>query len=337
MRIALILAVILCIGSARAEEITTTSATGGSSGGTVTSVSVVNANGVSATVANPTTTPALTFTLGAITPTTVAIGGATIGSNALAVTGTSLFTGNVTVSGIIGGGGASGRFGSTGGNNGISLNDTNNGAQAGASAVYSWGGTTQISSMDTNFNRATAGVVNLGTTSANALGSLNLLSLTATGTITASGSGQINVAAMTQTSAAQSGTVCYNSGTGAITYDATLGCLTSTMEVKDDWRNITPQEALARVLKMQAGSFTYKKGRGLPDGEQIGLSAQQIETVDARLVGYRPNGELAGVRYQQASALYPMAIQALSSEIDHLKAHEEGQCNEWGKDHEGGR
>lgn len=39
--------------------------------GTVTSVSVVTANGVSGTVATATTTPAITLTLGAITPTTV--------------------------------------------------------------------------------------------------------------------------------------------------------------------------------------------------------------------------------------------------------------------------
>jgi hypothetical protein len=44
------------------------------SGGTVTSASVVTANGVSATVANSTTTPAFTFTLGAITPSSVATG-----------------------------------------------------------------------------------------------------------------------------------------------------------------------------------------------------------------------------------------------------------------------
>ena len=39
--------------------------------GTVTTVSVVTANGVSGSVANPTTTPAITLTLAAITPTTV--------------------------------------------------------------------------------------------------------------------------------------------------------------------------------------------------------------------------------------------------------------------------
>lgn len=47
-----------------------TVASGGGSG-TVTSISVVTANGVSASCATCTTTPALTFVLGAITPTTV--------------------------------------------------------------------------------------------------------------------------------------------------------------------------------------------------------------------------------------------------------------------------
>lgn len=54
-------------------------APGGS--GTVTTVSVVSANGVSGSVANATTTPAITLSLGAITPTSVAATGAVSGSN----------------------------------------------------------------------------------------------------------------------------------------------------------------------------------------------------------------------------------------------------------------
>lgn len=50
-------------------------------GGSVTSVSVTTANGVSGTVANPTTTPAISLALGAITPTSVAATGAMSGSN----------------------------------------------------------------------------------------------------------------------------------------------------------------------------------------------------------------------------------------------------------------
>ena len=49
--------------------------------GTVTSVSVATANGVSGTVANPSTTPAITLSLGAITPSSVAATGTVTGSN----------------------------------------------------------------------------------------------------------------------------------------------------------------------------------------------------------------------------------------------------------------
>jgi hypothetical protein len=53
----------------------------GSGSGTVTSVSVTTANGVSGTVATATTTPAISLTLGAITPSSVAATGTLSGSN----------------------------------------------------------------------------------------------------------------------------------------------------------------------------------------------------------------------------------------------------------------
>jgi hypothetical protein len=60
----------------------TLTATGGGGGsGTVTSVSVTTANGVSGTVATATTTPAISLTLGAITPTSIVASGAISGSN----------------------------------------------------------------------------------------------------------------------------------------------------------------------------------------------------------------------------------------------------------------
>jgi hypothetical protein len=49
--------------------------------GTVTSVSVVTTNGISGTVATDTTTPAISLTLGAITPSSVAATGTVTGSN----------------------------------------------------------------------------------------------------------------------------------------------------------------------------------------------------------------------------------------------------------------
>jgi hypothetical protein len=79
------------------------------SGGTVTTVSVTTANGVSGSVANATTTPAITLTLGAITPSSVAASGAVSGSNitsggnvtgnAATVTTNANLTGPITSSG----------------------------------------------------------------------------------------------------------------------------------------------------------------------------------------------------------------------------------------------
>lgn len=67
---------------------------GGGGSGTVTTVSVVTANGISGTVATATTTPAITLTLGVITPTSVN-GVVFSGSSTptLAVTGTSSISG----------------------------------------------------------------------------------------------------------------------------------------------------------------------------------------------------------------------------------------------------
>jgi hypothetical protein len=64
--------------------------------GTVTSVSVTTANGVSGSVATGTTTPALTLTLGAITPSSVAATGTVTGSN---LSGTN--TGDQSLSGLL--------------------------------------------------------------------------------------------------------------------------------------------------------------------------------------------------------------------------------------------
>ena len=65
---------------------------GGAGTGSVTTVSVVSANGISGTVANPTSTPAITLALGAITPTSVTATGQVRG-------GTGVFDTSATITG----------------------------------------------------------------------------------------------------------------------------------------------------------------------------------------------------------------------------------------------
>jgi len=92
--------------------------------GTVTTASVVAANGVSGTVSNPTTTPAITIVLGAIVPTSVASTGTVTGTNLSGThTGTSSGTNTgdqtITLTGDVGGSGT-GSFVATIGANAVS-------------------------------------------------------------------------------------------------------------------------------------------------------------------------------------------------------------------------
>jgi len=133
------------------------------------------------------------------------------------------------------------------------------------------------------------------------------------------GSIQLNVAAMTQTAAAQSGTVCYNSGTGAVTYDGSLGCLTSLEETKEIHGPILG--ALDTVAALRTFWFSpINRPKGSDLNEQPGFGAHQVESVDRRLVGYGENGELRGVRYMEMTAVLTAAIQELKIEVDILKA-----------------
>ena len=75
-RVGLVLIVVLGLAALSSSQV----ANIGTSG-TVTTFSVTTANGVSASVLNPTTTPAATFTLGAITPTSVSMGSILLLSN----------------------------------------------------------------------------------------------------------------------------------------------------------------------------------------------------------------------------------------------------------------
>ena len=77
--------------------------------GTVTTASVTTANGVSGTVANPTTTPAITIVLGAIVPTSVAATGTVTGTNLTgSSTGTNTGDQAIVLSGDVSGSGSTG-------------------------------------------------------------------------------------------------------------------------------------------------------------------------------------------------------------------------------------
>lgn len=94
--------------------------------GTVTSVSVATANGVSGSVATATTTPAITLTLGAITPASVAAVGLVSGSN---LSGTNTGDQTITLTGDVTGSGA-GSFAATIANDAVTFAKMQNASAA---------------------------------------------------------------------------------------------------------------------------------------------------------------------------------------------------------------
>lgn len=228
--IARALAVLLFATCAKAQQISGGGGSGGGSG-TVTTLSVVTANGFAGSVANPTTTPAITLStsvtgnvcgngtalsacsttgtgatvlantptlitpvLGVANGTSLALGGATIGTNALAVTGTANISGNTSVAsagGVLNIGASTGpqlwnvgsavwgfqRQDGAGGTQSLEWEANNSNAGVRGAFFFNAAG---LGTKDTNISRNAAGIIQFGTTAANAAGAW----LAAKGTLT---------------------------------------------------------------------------------------------------------------------------------------------------------
>ena len=112
--------------------------------------------------------------------------------------------------------------------------------------------------------------------------------------------------------------VCFNTGTGLLTYDGTIGtCNTSDERLK----NIGPRidGALDKLLKINGFYYTYKDQTKYGKGEQIGVGAQTVEKVFPELVGTDSNG-IKSVSYDKLVAPIIEALRELKSDNDNLRA-----------------
>jgi hypothetical protein len=171
--------------------------------GSVTSVSVVTANGISGVVATPSSTPSITLTLGAITPTSVAATGAVTGNNISGInTGdqTIALTGDITGSGT-------GSFATSLSSTGVTANTYGSATTVPQFTVDSKGRITSV----TNISIASGG---LGTvTSVSAVGSQGVTALVTNGTTIPSIA--IGLGAITPTSVSTTGTITGSNFSGA--------------------------------------------------------------------------------------------------------------------------
>lgn len=133
----------------------------------------------------------------------------------------------------------------------------------------------------------------------------------------------------------QTGYWCYD-GSGQLIRDTAV-CLVSAARYKQNIIPIASNEALAEVLKLQPVSFYYKPDfngpfQGNPNysSEQVGFTADQVQTVDPRLVVVEtatttfegktyPPGAVQTVRYDQMAAVLAGAIQQLNTKIENIQ------------------
>jgi hypothetical protein len=242
----------------------------------------------------------------ALSLTSLALGGATIGTNALAVTGTALISGQLAL-----GTNGIGIYSTPSTLTSLRVNLDNNGLLMQGNTGVLWNPNNPISAgNDTGLFRISAGVLAVGNGGAGDFsGGMKMTTLNVVGS-------SVNMAGLGTSSAATTGTLCWTTGTGLVNVDTTLACLSSSIRFKHDAEPLT--NSLAKVLAMEPISFVRNDKPEL--GRQIGLMAEQVETVDPRLVGYDDAGKPLGVRYMNAVALLVGAIKEQQHKIEALEA-----------------
>lgn len=136
--------------------------------------------------------------------------------------------------------------------------------------------------------------------------------------------GAVTMPGLAASSAAQTGTLCWTTGTGNITVDTTTTCLLSSLRFKHDILPLPSDLSLREVMALKPKSFTYNADLKI-SGRQLGLIAEDVAKVEPRLVRYDEDGKPLAVKYQEGIALLVGAIQQQQREIEALRARLDGR------------
>ncbi len=137
-------------------------------------------------------------------------------------------------------------------------------------------------------------------------------------------SGVLNVPSLSSSTAALN-YACYNSGTGAFTYDSSGTCLASLESLKEIVGPI--DDALSEVMQLHPIWAKFRDDIKSTANHRVQpmLGAVATSKVDPRLVSYDDKGNVRGVLYMQNTALLTRAVQQQQHEIDSLKAQLSGR------------
>lgn len=201
------------------------------------------------------------------------------------------------------------------------------------SAALTYGGVTLNNAVSGTGNMAlTAGTTFTGTTAVGTLAATTINAFTLAGTI-AGGGQQLNniiigtstplaakfttLTATTLPNTSTTSSVCYDTGTGVLSYNSTVGtCTVSDERLKNFSGPITG--ALAKVLQIHGLYYTWKDPKAYGTGRQIGVGAQAVEKVFPELVQTDSKGNKSA-DYQRLVAPIIEALRELKADNDNLR------------------
>lgn len=129
-------------------------------------------------------------------------------------------------------------------------------------------------------------------------------------------SGNPYLPSLANSTAAKTGTVCWATGAGALTYDNTSTCLVSSKRFK---KNIKPlKDSLTVIAALNPVQFEYKDQKTSP-GLHVGFTAENVAAVDPRFAAFDDEGKPLKVRYIEMVALLTQAMQEQQREIIRLE------------------
>lgn len=137
--------------------------------------------------------------------------------------------------------------------------------------------------------------------------------------------GTVFLSGISTASSAQTGDICINAANEIINDSAV--CIVSSRRFKQDIHDLSRDEALDLVMHLNPVSYFYKpdfNGAKQSDpnynGEQVGLIAEDVQSLDPRLVTVEADGQQAhSVRYENLTAILTAALQAQQEQINHVK------------------